>query len=64
MKIIIRIKRPQTDQKAKDDDENKKKKKEMTHDNILYPNCQHQLVQTVMNLVQQSLRQIIITQPL
>lgn len=26
MKIIIRVKRPQTDQKAKDDDENKKKK--------------------------------------
>lgn len=27
MKIIIRVKRPQTDQKAKDDDENKKKEK-------------------------------------
>lgn len=32
----------------------------MTNNNILYPNCQHQLFQTVMNLVQWSLCQIII----
>lgn len=36
MKIIIRVKRPQTDQKAKDDDENKKKRKKKWRTIIFY----------------------------